>query len=203
VQVVVPAHLQDLREGDLPEEQRVVVLDQIAIFRENAARREREKKIMEDEKERFKAMEARNAAGSSGTRAPPSNTEGYGYGNRALARGQQAPQRQWGAPQQRSPQQQSPQQNGGGPGRKSSRDPQGYAEPVAFVRPQTAEAKGESERTDEEEEDMRRQLRDRERDEALRDVRVIGCESTSVADVPLARTSCREPRAAANRCSQS
>jgi len=166
VQVVVPAHLQDLREGDLPEDQRVVVLDQIAIFRENAARREREKKMMEEEKERFKAMEARKAAASPAGRPPPSNVEGYGYGHRALTKGYAAPQRQWGAQQQ----QQSPQQNSAGSSKTPSRDPQGYSEPVPFVRPETAEAKGESERTDEEEEDLRKQRRDRERDIALRDV---------------------------------
>ena len=166
VQVVVPAHLQDLREGDLPEEQRVVVLDQIAIFRENAARREREKKIMEEEKDRFKAMEARKLSSSPGGKNASSGTEGYGYGNRNLARGQQAPLRQWGAPQQRSPQQ----QNGVGPSKGQTANPQGYSDPVHFVRPQAAEAKGESERTDEEEEDIRRQRRDRERDVALREV---------------------------------
>jgi RNA-binding protein 25 len=125
--VIVPAHLQDLKEGDLPEEQRVVVLDQIAIFRENAARREREKKHMEDEKEKYQVQDQR----------APSRRES---------------QRQWGAAH-------------------SSQDPQGYQHPVAFVRPQIAEAKGEGARTDEEEEEVRVQRGHRERDAALRDVR--------------------------------
>ena len=198
----MPAHLQDLREGDLPEEQRVVVLDQIAIFRENAARREREKKIMDDEKEKFKAMEAaRNASAPGAGRTPSSGGENYGYGNRAFTRGPQAPQRQWGAVHQPSPQQQqSPQQNGNDQRRPSPRDPQGYSEPVAFVRPQTAEAKGESERTDEEEEDIRRQRRDRERDAALRDVSLF---ETPLLTIPTARTSSGKPGAAKDRGSQS
>jgi hypothetical protein len=39
-------------------------------------------------------------------------------------------------------------------------DPQGYDKPVNFVKGQTAEAKGESERTDEEEEELRLQKKD-------------------------------------------
>lgn len=175
IEVIVPAHLQDLKEGDLPEDQRVVVLDQIAIFRENAARREREKKKLEEEKEMFNA---RN--GGSGPSA-------YGYHNRGnLARG--GDMRQWGGQQsQSSPNQNSPQQNqnpnqhrqnGAGPSR-GGRDPQGYSEPVPFVKAQAIEAKGESERTDEEEEEYRKMRRDRERDGVLRDV---GCPFLSETD---------------------
>jgi RNA-binding protein 25 len=149
ISVFVPPHLQDLKEGDLPEEQRTVVLDQIAIFRENAAKREREKKMMEDEKERFKAMEARNT--NKGPPIHPGATSAYGYGNRAL--GHQSESRQT---------QPSPSAN--------RADPQGYSQPVAFVKPQSAENKAESERTDEEEEEIRRQRRDRDRNAALRDV---------------------------------
>jgi hypothetical protein len=64
--VIVPAHLQDLKEGDLPENQRVAVLDQIAVFREAAARKEREKKTFEKKE-------------------PHSD---YGYGSRSLPRAQ-------------------------------------------------------------------------------------------------------------------
>ncbi|KAK4687335.1 RNA-binding protein 25, partial [Tremellales sp. Uapishka_1] len=159
IEVIVPAHLQDLKEGDLPEEQRVVVLDQIAVFRENAARREREKKNIEEEKERYRSMEAKQQQ-QRGT--------GNGYGPRSQPPAQQ-PQRTWGSqapvghPSHGNP-------NGAGPSQSNSyKDPQGYSEPVAFVRAQGIEGKGEGERTDEEEEEMRQLRRTRERDAALRD----------------------------------
>ena len=177
IEVVVPAHLQDLKEGDLPEDQRVVVLDQIAIFRENAARRERDKKKIDEEKERFKAKEA----AASASRGQPS-TAGYGYGNRALTKDHphtQTPQRQWGQPQS------SPQENGSGSKDRRGHDPQGYDKPVPFVKAQQAEGKGESERTDEEEEESRRQRRNRERDHALREVSEY--RTKGIADVPSAR----------------
>ncbi|THH06144.1 hypothetical protein EW145_g4289 [Phellinidium pouzarii] len=40
---VVPPHLHDLQEADLPETQRGLVISEIALFRERAAKREREK----------------------------------------------------------------------------------------------------------------------------------------------------------------
>lgn len=189
IEVIVPAHLQDLKEGDLPEDQRVVVLDQIAIFRENAARREREKKKIDEEKEIFNARNG--GAGPSG----------YGYHNRQnLARGA-GEMRQWGpqGPQgqtnqspntgqhskQQSGNQHSPyQQNGSGPSHGGSRDPQGYQDPVNFVKAQAVEAKGESERTDEEEEEYRKIRSNRERDGVLRDVsRLLHWLAMCLADI--------------------
>jgi hypothetical protein len=40
---VIPPHLHDLQESDLPETQRGLVISEIAQFRERAAKREREK----------------------------------------------------------------------------------------------------------------------------------------------------------------
>jgi hypothetical protein len=40
---VIPPHLHDLQEADLPETQRGLVISEIAQFRERAAKREREK----------------------------------------------------------------------------------------------------------------------------------------------------------------
>jgi RNA-binding protein 25 len=40
---VIPPHLHDLHEADLPETQRGLVISEIAQFRERAAKREREK----------------------------------------------------------------------------------------------------------------------------------------------------------------
>lgn len=155
IPVIVPAHLQDLREGDLPENQRVAVLDQIAIFRENAMKREMEKKKMEDEKERYKSSQA-TASPANRPQAGPS--EGYGYGNRAF---QQPPvnERQWGR--------KSPSTNGTS---LDKQDPQGYFKPVDFVAAQAPESREQTQRTDEEEEELQRQRLDKERALALREV---------------------------------
>lgn len=40
---IIPPHLHDLQEADLPETQRGLVMTEIAQFRERAAKREREK----------------------------------------------------------------------------------------------------------------------------------------------------------------
>lgn len=120
----------------------MAVLDQIAIFRENAARREREKKRIDEDKERFKVHQNANHAG-------------YGYGgNRGFAKPEDGARR-------------SSSSKGGSEDRK---DPQSYSEPVSFVRPETAEGKSENERTDLEEEEIRQRRREKDRVMALRDV---------------------------------
>jgi RNA-binding protein 25 len=171
--VVVPAHLQDLKEGDLPEEQRVQVLDQIAVFRENAARREREKKAMEEEKERFKAQQAaQGPPGRSGAGVRQAGSESeYGYGNRVFAKPNQ--NQRDGKAFMPSPNTQQ-QQNGSGPSRQhGDRDPQGYGDPVAFVKAQAPESKEQSDRTDEEEEMLRQQRIQRDKGLALREVSCV------------------------------
>lgn len=157
VEVVVPAHLQDLKEGDLPEGQRVAVLDQIAVFREASARRDREKKRTEDEKERFKAAQNMDPT-----------TVDYGYGSNRGLQAQIKKERTWGSPhnQTATPQHQQQQHNG------RAHDPQGYDTPVSFVKAQ-AVGKEQSERTDEEEEQLRQQRKVRDRDNALREVSLI------------------------------
>jgi hypothetical protein len=144
--VVVPLHLQDLKEGDLPENQRVAVLDQIAGFREASARRDREKKQAETDRERYKAGQQMD-----------SNTVDYGYGNSRGMTNQVKKERTWGAP--------GPHQQNG-----RERDPQGYDQPVNFVRAQAPESKEQSDRTDEEDEMLRVQRREREKANALKEV---------------------------------
>lgn len=137
IEVIVPAHLQDLKEGDLPENQRVAVLDQIAVFRENAARRERDKKHLDEERERERERMKLQA-----TSRQSSAHAGYGYGTRAFPKAAPEPS----------------------PG-------QSPAEKVPnFVKAETSEGRTESERTDEEEEAIRRQRRERDKALALRDV---------------------------------
>ncbi|WWC88177.1 uncharacterized protein L201_003082 [Kwoniella dendrophila CBS 6074] len=169
LQVIVPEHLRDLQEGDLPENQRVAVLDQIAGFRVAAAKREKEKKHIEDEKERFRFLQQHQQRNSPNVNI----NQNYGYGNtRGLA--QQQKQQAANSPLQthhhhhhQSP---SSSSSNAGPSRTPlARDPQGYDKPVGFVAAQSAEGKLDSGRTDEEEEDLRRQRRQREKDIALRD----------------------------------
>ncbi|ODO12075.1 hypothetical protein I350_00860 [Cryptococcus amylolentus CBS 6273] len=163
--VIVPPHLQDLQEGDLPEDQRVAVLDQIAIFRENAAKREREKKLMEEEKERFKAQQNQ---GQGGYGRQQSQSQGQNhYGNRGSGRQQEPPMRQFGTPQGRDSA--GPSRTFGSRDQGQQRDPQAYDKPVNFVAAQTVEGKVESGRTDEEEEEFRRAAKQRDLDIALRD----------------------------------
>lgn len=160
-EVVVPAHLQDLQEGDLPENQRVAVLDQIAVFREASARRDREKKKVEDERDRYKQAQGMD-----------SRTADYGYGSNRALQQQTRKERQWGSPHNQT---QTPQAERNGRGK----DPQGYDSPVNFVKAQAVESKEQSARTDEEEEMLRQQRRIRERDDALREV----CLRSSISDV--------------------
>ncbi|EGN97903.1 hypothetical protein SERLA73DRAFT_91057 [Serpula lacrymans var. lacrymans S7.3] len=82
---VIPPHLHDLQEADLPETQRGLVISEIAQFRERAAKREREK--MRDVRENIPVVGA-----PSGPKV-----------------------REWGKPQPQSPAQGSPQPGKSGP----------------------------------------------------------------------------------------
>jgi RNA-binding protein 25 len=139
----------------------VAVLDQIAVFREASARRDREKKRAEDERERFKAGQAMD-----------SNTVDYGYGNTRGMANQLKKERPWGNQSQN--QNQNPHQDQHqGPGQNQNgreRDPQGYDQPVNFVKAQAPEGKEQSDRTDEEDEQIRIQRREREKATALKEV---------------------------------
>ena len=144
------------------------------MFREASARRDREKKRAEDERERFKAGQAMD-----------SNTVDYGYGNTRGMANQLKKGRAWGNPNQQSQNQnqnqnqnlnQNQNQNQGqGQNQKQNgreRDPQGYDQPVNFVKAQAPESKEQSDRTDEEDEQIRVQRREREKATALKEVSV-------------------------------
>ncbi|CAE6516921.1 unnamed protein product [Rhizoctonia solani] len=45
-EVIIPPHLQDLQEHDLPEEQRGLVLSEISLFRERSARRDKPPQVV-------------------------------------------------------------------------------------------------------------------------------------------------------------
>lgn len=152
---VIPPHLHDLQEADLPETQRGLVISEIAQFRERAAKREREK---------LRDVQASIPAIIPGAPSGPKV-------------------REWGKPQQQSSQQspgssQPPQQQGFGKGA------QGYSKPVGFVRGQDGSASRDDDRqsagkpkSDEELEAERKEVRRRDEEVSFRDVsQLFRCE---------------------------
>lgn len=82
---VIPPHLHDLQEADLPETQRGLVMTEIAQFRERAAKREREK--MRDVREALPNVltapagpKPREWGKPQSTPEPPSASRGFGKG---------------------------------------------------------------------------------------------------------------------------
>ncbi|KAI8986138.1 hypothetical protein BD414DRAFT_416880 [Trametes punicea] len=87
---VIPPHLHDLQEADLPETQRGLVMNEIAQFRERAAKREREK--MRDVREAMPQILASTAApsgpkvrewGKPQSGSQPDSPSGKGFGKGA------------------------------------------------------------------------------------------------------------------------
>ncbi|KDQ08036.1 hypothetical protein BOTBODRAFT_38252 [Botryobasidium botryosum FD-172 SS1] len=155
---VIPPHLQDLQEADLPENQRGLVISEIALFRERAAKRERDK--AQAEKEKSGGMGMSRSAGVGGF----SGIGGMG----AVPSGPK--ERVWGRPG--GHQQQSPGDHRGGFGQ----GPQGFSKPVGFVRGGEDGRSGydeqrpeEIEKTDEELERERKEARRRDEEASLRD----------------------------------
>jgi RNA-binding protein 25 len=151
---VIPPHLHDLQEADLPETQRGLVISEIAQFRERAAKREREKLR---ENTRDSAQVAPSAP--SGPKV-----------------------REWGKPQSQ-PQPASPGAARGPPGGPQGygKGAQGYSKPVGFVKAEDGGAAtgivrderqlaGKTMRTDEELEAERKEERRRDEEVSFRDV---------------------------------
>ncbi|KIM74831.1 hypothetical protein PILCRDRAFT_99100 [Piloderma croceum F 1598] len=151
---VIPPHLHDLQEADLPETQRGLVISEIAQFRERAAKREREK--MRDN-----------------IRDNPPLVPNAPSGPKV---------REWGK-SQGQPQAASPQQSGrgsiGAP-QGYGKGVQGYSKPVGFVKAEDGGAAtgaigderqlaGKTTKTDEELEAERKEGRRREEDDSFRD----------------------------------
>jgi RNA-binding protein 25 len=153
---VIPPHLHDLQEADLPETQRGLVISEIAQFRERAAKREREK--MRDN-----------------IRDNPPLVLGAPSGPKV---------REWGKPQGQ-PQAASPQQPGRGtlgvPQQGYGKGAQGYSKPVGFVKAEDGTAAksderqmaGKATKTDEELEADRKEGRRRDEEISFRDVSVL------------------------------
>ncbi|KAJ7644425.1 hypothetical protein FB45DRAFT_897887 [Roridomyces roridus] len=148
---VVPPHLHDLQEADLPETQRGLVISEIAQFRERAAKREREK---------MRELQHQTAGGLSGAPSGPKMRE---WGKpREEQQQQPTPQQQQ---QQQQPQQQqpaAPRDQGMGKGA------QGYSKPVEFVKEREQPRKAPTQ-TDEELEAERKEGRRRDEEVSFRD----------------------------------
>lgn len=149
---VVPPHLHDLQEADLPETQRGLVISEIAQFRERAAKREREK--MRDN-----------------IRENPPIVAGAPSGPKV---------REWGKPQSQPPSSESPQPGRGGQ-QGYGQGAQGYSKPVGFVKAHDGGVSngissdertlaGKTTKTDEELETERKEGRRREEEVSFRDV---------------------------------
>lgn len=141
---VIPPHLHDLQEADLPETQRGLVISEIAQFRERAAKREREK--MRDVRESIPVL------------------TGIPSGPKA---------REWGKPQgQTGPS--SPvgsKHQGFGKGAQSYNKPVGFVK--AEESHGSEEAQATKNKTDEELEAERKEARRREEELSFRDVSPI------------------------------
>ncbi|KAG6810114.1 hypothetical protein H0H92_013256 [Tricholoma furcatifolium] len=144
---VIPPHLHDLQEADLPETQRGLVISEIAQFRERAAKREREK--MRDVRESIPNLSA------------PSGPKVREWGK---PQNQQPPPSQAAAP---SPQVRKEQGYGKGA--------QGYNKPVGFVKAEdggagdSAQPAAGKPKTDEELEEERKEARRRDEEVSFRD----------------------------------
>jgi hypothetical protein len=164
---VIPPHLHDLQEADLPETQRGLVISEIAQFRERAAKREREK--MRDVRESIPSI----MGAPSGPKV-----------------------REWGKPQSQSRGPDTPQTPGKVPSAQQpqaqGKGPQGYSKPVGFVRAEgqgsptgakddERRVPGRASKTDEELEDERKEARRRDEEISFRDVSVsLGAEMCEI-----------------------
>lgn len=141
---IIPPHLHDLQEADLPETQRGLVISEIAQFRERAAKREREK--MRDVRESIPSV----VGAPSGPKA-----------------------REWGKPQNRQTSPQVP-AKGFGKGPQGYNKPVGFvkAEDGNSGRDSVSEERQFQPRTDEELEAEKKELRRQDEEISFKDVRV-------------------------------
>ncbi|KAF8302565.1 hypothetical protein DL93DRAFT_2090566 [Clavulina sp. PMI_390] len=163
-QAAVPMHLRDLTEADLPENQRGLVISEIALFRERAS-----------------VKKADPPVGGYGSQPPatPSRSAGVGgfSGAGAMANVPSGPkERVWGRNARRDSASNSHSGSGAnadthGDGKRGfGNTPQGYNQSPNFVKGDAgAPEAGETEKSDEELERERVAIRKREEDESFRD----------------------------------
>ncbi|RDB14876.1 hypothetical protein Hypma_016278 [Hypsizygus marmoreus] len=145
---VIPPHLHDLQEADLPETQRGLVISEIAQFRERAAKREREKQ-----------RDARESIVMPGAPSGPKV-------------------REWGKPQQQplaqqAPSSSQPKQQGFGKGAQGYSKPVGFVKAedggAGVYDGGGRQAAGKPTKTDEELEEERKEGRRRDEEVSFRD----------------------------------
>ncbi|KAJ3485391.1 hypothetical protein NLI96_g4988 [Meripilus lineatus] len=137
---VIPPHLHDLQEADLPETQRGLVMTEIAQFRERAAKREREK--LRDVREAVPYI----------LNAPS------------------GPKREWGKPQgQGAPPAAGKGPQGYGKGAQGYSKPVGFVKEGETAAPRQEEGSGSRTKTDEELENERKEQRRRDEENSYRD----------------------------------
>jgi RNA-binding protein 25 len=173
---IIPPHLHDLQEADLPETQRGLVISEIAQFRERAAKREREK--VREVKESIPGVVGMMAMGQ--TPSVPSGPK----------------MREWGR------QKGAPGHEGSGKGSYGS-GAQGYQKPVSFVKAEdsagSAAAFGDDRsntlKTDEQLEEERKEARRRDEEASFRDVNLcLWCAAVTCTDSFRQRERRYEPR---------
>ena len=140
---IIPPHLHDLQEADLPETQRGLVISEIAQFRERAAKREREK--MRDVRESIPSV----VGAPSGPKA-----------------------REWGKPQNRQTSPQETKAFGKGPQGYSKPVGFVKADDGNARRDSVSEERQFQPRTDEELEAEKKELRRQEEEISFKDVRI-------------------------------
>ncbi|KAG8883364.1 hypothetical protein FRB97_006789, partial [Tulasnella sp. 331] len=156
----VPAHLKDLQEADLPENQRGIVLSEIAQFRERAMKKEKDKVDRE-----------RTAAGgmarSFGGAQPPSGPAGYN------ASPQGPKQHAWGSQNGYPSVPQGPQRGWGSGAQAHANKPVGFVrggdDATGVNNVERDNLAGELDKTDEELEAERRHARERKEESSFRD----------------------------------
>lgn len=148
---VIPPHLHDLQEAELPEAQRGLVISEIALFRERAAKREREK--LRDEQERGRALGISSPYGGKGSPASGSN---------------KAPVNAPSGPKGR----------GVGSGQQGYGKAPAFVQSQSQSQSRTSQA--EAEKTDEQKEQDRKDARMRDENESFRDVSGISSSSVSL-----------------------
>lgn len=159
-------HLRDLSEADLPENQRGLVISEIALFRERAA-----------------VKRAEPVGGLRGVPPPePSRSAGVGgfTGAGGMATVPSGPKdRVWGRGRRESSDSHQTEKKQTTP---LGSGPQGYQKSLDFVKGQSAVPEPQTDKTDEELERERIAARKREEDESYRDVSIHICTCAIKAD---------------------
>lgn len=153
---VIPPHLHDLQEADLPETQRGLVMTEIAQFRERAAKREREK--MKDVREAVPVL-----APSGPKQREWGKAQGTGTAAQPSARGSQ----------------------GFGKGAQGYSKPVGFVKAEEGGSPSGDDRTGSNVKTDEELETERKEARKRDEENSYRDVRAIWLLTVPSANLPV------------------